>query len=484
MARKWLHRSGSKQVKSIGSRAGSPEKRRRSQFLDLMVQALEDRTLLSVNAMINAGVLDVTLSAAGDSASLTYDGTNVDVSGTGYSGGTFLPSSFTSGLSVTGSSLSDQSVTFTGLGSVATPINLGAIVSVSDVTALTVESSGFSTSTSGNVSFQVADSEVGTTSLSGTTGQAAATITISSSAIHAHNITIDADGTMTASTAGNGALGANLANVNVGSSATIAIDPTSPSTASQISGTGDVTIAATSTAMINADPSANAPGQTGVDASVANSTVTTSAVAHISGAASVSAGGNLSLTATNTTNATANADGTAQRGAGGGVVAVSVVKTTTQAYIDGTASASGNTVTVSSTSTTTATTTAKSTDQGASANDTSTTNDLMTYNANTSGGPVGVVGALAVTDLTRDTEAYIASTGQITGTTAINIGTSSTTNDSSVADGSATTGTVGVGVAVAIDIAKATNQASIQSNAHLAAPSITIPNGKGARPGL
>src|ERR1017187_5422386 len=171
MARKWLHRFGSKQVKAAGFRPRSSERRRRLEFRDLVVQALEDRTLLAVTASVSsASVLDVTLSAANDSATISFDGTNVDVSGTGYGGGAFSPAGFTSGLSVTGSSLSDQSVTFTGLGSVASPISLGAMVTVTDVTMLTVANSGFSAT--GNVSFQIADSETGTSNMAGTTGQA------------------------------------------------------------------------------------------------------------------------------------------------------------------------------------------------------------------------------------------------------------------------------------------------------------------------
>ncbi len=475
MAREWLRRFGAKQVHVVSFRSRAAARRKRFAFRDLMVQALEDRTLLAVTASIStASVLDVNLGAAGDSAMITFDGTNVDVTGTGYGGGMFLPSNFASGLSVTGSSMSNQSVTFSGLGSVATPIGLGAMVSVSDVTALTIANSGFSTA--GGVSFEVADSETGTSGSSGTTGQATATITISSSKIEADNdITIDATVTMTASTSGNGILGANLANVNVGSNATIAIDPTSPSTGSQITGMGDVTIAATSTAMITADAPVNAPGSTGIDAAVADSSVTSTAIAHISGSAKVSAAGSLSVTATNTTNATADADGTvAGPTASGGTVAISLVNTATEAYIDGSAAASGSTVTISSTSNTTATTTAKSTPLGATQNDPSTQTDLTTYNADTSDGAVGIVGAVAVTDLTRDTEAYIASTGQITGTSAINIDSSSSTNDSTTADGSATIGTTGVGVAVAIDLAHATNEASIQADANLSAPVITV----------
>ena len=473
MARNWLHRFGSKQVKAAGFRGRSSDLRRRWQYRALVVQALEARTLLAVTASVNSSVLDVNLSAANDSVTISFDRTNVDVSGTGLSVAKFSPAAFPSGLSVTGASLSNQSVTFTGLGSVASPISLGQMVSVTDVTSLNVTSSGFSAT--GNVSFQIADSETGTSTMTGTTGQASAAITISSSKIQGDNITINAAGTMTASSDGNGISGANLANVNVGSNSTIAIDPTSPSTGSQIIGTGNVAIAATSTAMITASAPANAPSSSGIDAAVANSSVTSTAITHISGSAKISAGDGLSVMATNTTNATVDGDGTgAGSSAAGGTVAVSIVNTTTQAYLDGSATAKGSTVTVSSTSTTTAATTAKSTPQGATQNDPATQTDLTTYNAKTSDGAVGLVGALAVTDLTRDTEAYIASTGQITGTTAININSSSTTNDSTTADGSATNGSTGVGVAVAIDLAHATNEASIQANAKLSAPAITV----------
>ncbi len=428
---------------------------------------------MAVSASVNSSVLDVNLSAANDSATISFDGTNVVVSGTGYGGGSFSPAAFSSGLSITGSSLSNQSVSMSSLGTVSSPINLGQMVTVADITSLTVADSGFSTT--GNVDFEIADSETGASTMAGTTGQATAQITITSSKIEGADITIAAAGTMTASTDGNGVQGANLANVNVGSSATIAIDPTSPSTGSQIIGTADVTIAATSTAMVTADAPANAPGSTGVDAAIANSSVTSVAVAHLSGSAKISAGGNLSVTATNTTNATAGADGTAAGpSAAGGTVAVSLVNTTTQSYIDDSATASGSTVTVSSTSNTTATTTARSTPLGATQNDPGTQADLATYNAKTSDGAVGLVGALAVTDLTPETEAYIASTGQITGTTAINIQSSSSTIDATTADGSATIDATGVGVAVGIDLAHATNEASIQANAKLDSPAITV----------
>ena len=226
MAHKWLRPFRSKRFPSAGVRPRLRGRSRARKFWGLMVQVLEDRTLLSVSASVSSQVLDVTLSAAGDSATITFDGTDVDVSGTSYAGGSFSPSAFPSGLSVTGASLANQSVTFNDLGSVASPISLGASVTVSAVTTLTVSNSGFSTT--GDVSFQIADDETGTTNSSGTTGQAIAQITISSSLIEGATVTIDAAGTMTASNDGNATSGPNQASVNVGSSATIAIDPTSP----------------------------------------------------------------------------------------------------------------------------------------------------------------------------------------------------------------------------------------------------------------
>ena len=202
--------------------------------------------------------------------------------------------------------------------------------------------------------------------------------------------------------------------------------------------------------------------------------MTTTAIAHISGTASVTAGGALSLTATNTTDATATADGTATSGAAGGVVAVSVVNTTTQAYIDGSATASGSEVNVNATSTTAASTTAKSTDQGRDRQrlvDPDRPDELRRQDqrrARRRGR------RLAITDLTRTTQAYIASSGQVAGTTAISVKASSSTTDATTADGSATTGNTGVGVAVAIDHAQATNEASIEGSADLAAPSISV----------
>ena len=52
-------------------------------------ECLEHRTLLSVTAILNSGVLDVNLSAANDQALITPSGSTISVSGTGYSAQSF-----------------------------------------------------------------------------------------------------------------------------------------------------------------------------------------------------------------------------------------------------------------------------------------------------------------------------------------------------------------------------------------------------------
>ncbi len=68
MASNWLQRLGSKQVQAAGFRPRSSSRRKRLAFREMIVLALEDRTLLAVSAIVNSSMLDVTLSAANDSA--------------------------------------------------------------------------------------------------------------------------------------------------------------------------------------------------------------------------------------------------------------------------------------------------------------------------------------------------------------------------------------------------------------------------------
>jgi hypothetical protein len=464
----------------------------------LVLESLESRTLLSVTANVNAqNVLDINLSAANDTAVVSFDGSNLDVTGDSTSLGSFLVSSLT-GIDVTGSGSSDQSVTFQNASGVTGAVSLSGALTTSSITTLTISDTydGQSASLaadsitidgggiraplapsgdSTDLSLLAGDSESGTTTDGGVTtnGNANAGVTLTGATLQGDDVSISASATMDVTNGGNvvaGAAGGNLVTVDVGSSAQIEIEGSTT-----IKGAGSVMIGSTSTAIVTANPEANALESTGVDAAIADLTVTTNATAEISGSTAITAGGAFMLTATNTTNAVTSADGSAAgSSAGGATVAVGVVNSTTQADITGAATVSAKDVTVSATSTATADSSAQSTAQGATRNDSSTSDVLSQYNAKTSDGAVGVVGAVAVTDLTQPTSAYINSSGLIKGSSSITVDSSSTTDDSTTADGSDTTGKVGVGVAVAINLANVTNTATIQGGADDSAPTISV----------
>ncbi len=528
MSASWFRRND-KQSRRSRHRGRPSEITGRDRLWSLGLEHLEDRTLMAVSVGLDQnGLLDINLAAANDTVNVTVSGANILVTGTGSSGFS-TPASSVHAIEVAGIGLSAGQVVILGNSTGSTVDLTGALtvssvstldlddnysvqsanltagsIAISDVTLssrqvgagnpatapslgnsgnLTLSAPGISLTggaallanvdsgfTAGTVSLTASDTESGTSGLLGTTGAASTQITVTDSTIKGGVITIGGQSTLDITTAGNGALGANLANVSAQSGATVEIDG-----ASRIVGSGNVTIAANSSVQITANSAANAPGATGVDAAVANSSVTTSAVAEIAGTSSVMSGGALSLQAQNTTNATTAADGTAAgSSAAGGTVAVAKINATTQADITGSASASGTTVGVSSLSNTTATTSAQSTAQGASQNDSSTQSDLANYNASTSAGPVGLVGALAINDLTRSTQAYIATTGSITAVGAVNVSSSAVTDSSADADGSATTGTVGVGVAVGIDLVNSSNQAYLGGSTQFSAPSVSV----------
>ena len=195
----------------------------------------------------------------------------------------------------------------------------------------------------------------------------------------------------------------------------------------------------------------------------------------------------MNLASFNTIGVTTKADGSASgSNSAGGTVALAVVTDTTDAHIDGGVSIHAASVGVSAASTNDTPTTATSTAGGSTQNDPSTQNDLTKYDANTSAGNVGVAAALAITDLTRETQAYIASSGPIVVTGKINVGTDASTTATAGADGSATNGATGVAVAVAINRAHADNSAYVSGSlsANELNVSATNPTGDvlGARP--
>ncbi len=96
--------------------------RKRRSRGNLVLECLESRTLLSVTASLNSGMLDVNLSAANDQVLITPSGSSISVSGTGFSAQSF---SGVAALVVQGGNTSsqdepNQSVTFGGAGGTIT----------------------------------------------------------------------------------------------------------------------------------------------------------------------------------------------------------------------------------------------------------------------------------------------------------------------------------------------------------------------------
>ena len=204
------------------------------------------------------------------------------------------------------------------------------------------------------------------------------------------------------------------------------------------------------------------------DAGVAIVIVDSNATVDIGGNSVVDVSGALSLNATNTVDAEARADASASGStAVGGTVAVSVIDTTTRAAISDNATVSNaGSVTLDAESINTIVTSAKAAaggagEKGASASKTEETLADYQDEASTSDGGVTVAAAVAVSDLSSTTQAYLNSANPLASTGAVSV-TSKALNQSDVtADGSSSEGGVGVGAGVAINIAGTTNEAYV-----------------------
>ena len=244
---------------------------------------------------------------------------------------------------------------------------------------------------------------------------------------------------------------------------------------SSIISSGAVSLTAASSNTANAVTTGLSVG--GADAAIAVTVVNSTATTGVLGGSSIQAnGGDLTLAAVNTTNVVTSGD--ASKAADGGAVAVSVVTTSTQAFISdaGMTSATGN---ISITADTKATdgTTAKASPGGASSNkcmqssgcpnssgddspDTLTGgNDKVQDQNGETPKSIPVAAAIAFTDFSDDTEAFISGTTvSATGGTVL-VHASSANSAPTMADGSTagtgatkpSSGSVGVGVAVGID---------------------------------
>ena len=237
--------------------------------------------------------------------------------------------------------------------------------------------------------------------------------------------------------------------------------------------TGNASLGATSSVTSTATPTSPFAALAG-DAMVATSDVTSTASVHLGDTASANIGGTLGLAATNTVTTTQVANAAASgASAAGAVVALSIMNNTTSATVDGQASiANAKALNLSALSTNTATVTAKAAAQGAQEDSSGTSKGSQTLasykddmkTGDSGSGGVKVAGAVAVSDLKNVTQAYLASSQQANIDGAATL-TSRVTNSATVgADGSATSGSVGVGVAVAVNVAKSTNQSYIAQN--------------------
>lgn len=244
---------------------------------------------------------------------------------------------------------------------------------------------------------------------------------------------------------------------------------------SQLNASGDAVLEASSNVLAQAKPTSALANLSG-DGSVAVSVIDSRAAVTVGGQAQVETGGALSLLADNTVEVQSIADASAAgSNAAGASVAVSKVRSATLAAIEGQAAVdAGGAVTVAAQADTKVTTTAKSAAKGAQEDTSGNSKSAKTLDeygdtAQTSEGGVKVAGALAVADVTTDTQARITSTGLVDAGGALAVQAESLTQSQANADGSATGGTTGVGVAVAIQIANVSHAATLGDNTNVRA---------------
>ncbi len=517
MDRKWFRRLGAMGTKVAEARPRSSMRRQRWKSPELAIQELEHRTLLSVVASLNSGVLDVNLTAANDQAQITPSGSSITVSGTDYSSpdagdpNTFagVNSIVVLGTNTTTNDDPNESVTFgasTGgtitlnAASGTDALNVSGVTTVA-FTDITIDA------TSGDVSVTASETTAATSELVALS-KPVASISVGgtgSTAITADNVTFEA--VASSSYTYSAPLGGVVNDVGI-AAAIADVEPSASVTVEgssiNVNGDGNVTIASNASASVMANPTVGLDGLNPVAAAIATSVVNSSAVTNVTGSTVNAGSGTVNISSTNTTNVTTEVDGSS--GIGGASAAVTVDNTTSQADVAGGSTVSGGTVNVTATTTNTASTTANSTVAGAGDSILTQIENILAGDVNpyyteagspepptgllatdvsapadtakSDGSPLSVAGSLAVSRFTPTTQAYVDSSS-ITGTTAINIGASSDNNTTTVADGDATSSeaTAGVGVAVAINDADESNTATVESTTGattLSSPTISV----------
>ncbi|HEY7598861.1 MAG TPA: hypothetical protein VH741_02955, partial [Candidatus Limnocylindrales bacterium] len=218
--------------------------------------------------------------------------------------------------------------------------------------------------------------------------------------------------------------------------------------------------------------------ETDVDAAAAVNTVDSRATLVITGTSVLNAGGAANLTAENLVEAQTVADGS--NGGSGAAVAVATVTGDTVAAIDGSVGGTVGSLALTAKTERTLTTSAKSTPGGSEENtatETKSEKALKDNNASTTSddsGDLKFAGAVAVTTLVNNTQAYLVSTGALTSTGAIGITATNKATASTTADGSQTAAAAeGVGIAVAIAVADLDSTAYV-GNASLTSTGVTV----------
>ncbi|HEX8971092.1 hypothetical protein, partial [Oryzihumus sp.] len=262
--------------------------------------------------------------------------------------------------------------------------------------------------------------------------------------------------------------------------------------ASGIVSTGAVSLSSTVTDTVTAVTNGTGNTDPTADAAVSISVINATAITQVSGTSYIQAQGTLTIAARNTTNVTSTGDAT-QATAGAGIAAATV-NTTTRAFIDasGAQPTTGTSISITADTNDTAASSAKASPGGAKQNSSGhDPNTLTNGNANvqgdngasgtshsTSSQSIPVAAALAFTHLGDDTRAYVSGSNDLRAPGgSITIHASSVNSAPTVADGSTTSadsGSLSVGVAVAIEVASVTTRAYAADNSRLESPTITV----------
>jgi len=468
---------------------------RKQPGLTLRVESLEDRMAPAVTPTLLNGLLDIRFSDHNDSANVAVVGGNIRVSSDGIDRD-FAASSVTSVLAhSTGGS--NQSVTF------AAGLHLSSDLTVEHLSQVTIKSGlftahSFSVNSVGSIELtnaqlnatgdihliaqvDITDPSAG---LLGVHADGNASIKVNDSVIHADgSITFTAGVTINATAANDDQEDTNrdLARIVSEASALTFIGGLS-----EIVAGGDVTINATITQKLTAEANAKSTStDAGRDAAVALINVTADALAHVSESAEISARGSFLLNATHIANLIATADGTAGGSAAkGGSVAIITFDANVRALVDGSAAIEAVAIDIGATSVNNLTTTAKATTGGATSNDDETQDELADSNAETSDGGITIAGAFAFNNIRgAETLASVAGNATLISDTVVNVRALHSGDIAATADAGATDGSVGFGVAVAINKGAIHHESSLADSPTIAAQSLnveaTMPTGRG-----